>query len=353
MARRQKANGRANGTAGSSPSPAPALEGDISTSSLPAVIERGPALPASAEVVERGRAYARAAYADNTLRAYGTAWRDFSTWAAGRGFDPLPCDPAALAEFLTVRADAVSLSSLVVKLAAIKRAHADKGFNDPSTHPVVSRVWAGIRKTKGVAPQRQKKPAEIEVIRKMVADLGERPADVRDRALLLIGLVSACRRSELVGLNVEDLTETGDGLVGRIRRSKTDQEGAGREVALPYGSNPSTCPVRAWRAWLALIGSEGPAFRQVTKGGRILPGRLSDRAVALIVKRYAVRVGLDPADFAGHSLRAGFVTSADAIDGVSDRDIMAQTGHKSVATLTRYVRHGSLFRRTAATKIGL
>jgi integrase len=178
-------------------------------------------------------------------------------------------------------------------------------------------------------------------------------AGCRDRALLLLGFAGALRRSELVGLDVADLTEGTDGLRVRLQRSKTDQEGVGRTVGIPYGSNPVTCPVRAWLAWLEVSGiTEGAAFRPVDRHGRIGTTRLSGQAVALVLKRHAARAGLDPGEMAGHSLRAGLATSA-AAAGVPERVIAEQTGHKGTAMLRRYIREGSLFRENAASAVGL
>lgn len=138
-----------------------------------------------------------------------------------------------------------------------------------------------------------------------------------------------------------------------LRRSKTDQEGTGRKIGIPFGLNPQTCPVRSLRAWMeaATIGI-GPLFRSVNRHGQLQRGRLCDKAVALTVKRYAKAIGLDVAKYSAHSLRAGLVTSA-AIAGVSDRAIMQQTGHKSHAMLMRYSGDSILFRENAAAKGGL
>lgn len=161
------------------------------------------------------------------------------------------------------------------------------------------------------------------------------------------------RRSELVALDIADVTETHDGLIVNVRRSKTDQEGEGREIGIPYGSNPSTCPVRAFRAWLVSSEIEdGPLFRPVNRHGRLGRQRLSDQAVALVVKRTAEAAGLDPTLVAGHSLRSGMATSA-AQAGATEAQIMRQTGHKSLPVLRRYIRRGSLFNDNVAARLGL
>jgi integrase len=243
-------------------------------------------------------------------------------------------------------------ATIDARLAAISAAHRAAGYDSPTKEEPVRLVRRGVRRTLGTA-QRQVHPVTVPELRTMLEGLGIDPAGCRDRALLLLGFAGALRRSELVGLDVADVTEGADGLTVRLRRSKTDQEGAGRTVGIPFGSNPVTCPVRAWRAWLEISGiTEGAAFRPVDRYGYIGPTRLSTQAVALVLKRHAVRAGLDPAELAGHSLRAGLATSAAAV-GVPERVIALQTGHKGTAMLRRYIREGSLFRENAASAVGL
>ena len=187
----------------------------------------------------------------------------------------------------------------------------------------------------------------------MVGTLDDRLIGVRDRALLLVGFAGAFRRSELVALDVDDMADTTDGLVVTIRRSKTDQEGAGEQIGIPYGSDPATCPVRSYRAWLDASGvTSGPVFRAVTRHGRMSDRRLGDAAVADVVKRCARVAGLDPCQFAGHSLRAGLITSA-AEAGVAERDIMRQSRHKSVPVMRRYIRGATVWQANAAAAVGL
>jgi len=134
---------------------------------------------------------------------------------------------------------------------------------------------------------------------------------------------------------------------------KTDQAGSGRKIGIPYGSNPETCPVRVLQAWVEQTSlTSGPLFRSLNRHDQVQPGRLSGIDVARVVKKLAVRSGLDAAKFAGHSLRAGHATSA-AIAGASERSIMNQTGHRSVQMVRRYIREGSLFRENSAGKLGL
>jgi integrase len=175
----------------------------------------------------------------------------------------------------------------------------------------------------------------------------------RDRALILLGFAGAFRRSELVRLDVDDCAFGKDGLTVTLRRSKSDQDGAGRKIGIPYGSNPETCPVRSMQAWMEAAGiNAGPVFRSINRHGQVKAARLSGIDVARVVKKLVERAGLDPAKYAGHSLRAGHATSA-AIAGASERSIMNQTGHKSVQMVRRYIREGTLFRENSAGKLGL
>ena len=217
---------------------------------------------------------------------------------------------------------------------------------------VVSEVWKGIKRMKGTA-QHGKKPFLTPDLRHIIAELPQDLRGLRDRALLLAGFAGGFRRSELAALQVEDLETSPDGLIVRLGRSKTDQEGQGRPVALPYGSDPQTCPVRALRAWLEQASiSAGPLFRAVDRHGLVSSAALHADSVAYLVKRAAGRAGLETMEYAGHSLRAGLATQA-AMNGASELAIMKQTGHRSLATVRKYIREGSLFRDNAATKLGL
>ena len=225
-------------------------------------------------------------------------------------------------------------------------------LDSPTRSAIVANTMKGIRRSLGVAPM-QKAPALTDDIRAMIHATNAGMIGARDRALVLLGFAGAFRRSELVGLDVEDCAFSKDGLTVTLRRSKTDQDGAGRKVGIPYGSNPDTCPVRVLQSWMELAGiTTGPLFRSLTRHGQAQPGRLAGIDVARIVKKLAKRAGLDSAKYAGHSLRAGHATSA-AIAGASERSIMNQTGHRSLQMVRRYIRDGSLFRENSAGKLGL
>lgn len=305
-----------------------------------------------AALVSKAQDYLRQSLASNTLRAYAADWRDFCRWCGANGSIPLPALPETVALYLSALADHAKSSTLTRRISAISQAHQAAGYESPAQSSLVHQIMKGIRRAKGTA-QAGKSPVKVEHLRAIMPALDpEKPLDLRDRALILVGFAGAFRRSELVGLDIEGLEFNDDGLVAQLRRSKTDQEGEGRKVGIPYGSTPATCPVRAVDAWLAVLKAEtGPLFRTIDRHGHIFNTRLTPQSVALVVKRLTAGQGIQ-GDFAGHSLRAGLATAA-AAAGVSERAIMAQTGHKSLATLRRYIRDGSLFLENAAAKVGL
>ncbi len=281
-----------------------------------------------------------ASLANNTRRAYRADLAHFLAWG-GR----IPSEPEAVATYLAEWAGRLSVASLARRVVSISRAHTSQGLKSPTRSDLVTGTLKGIRRTYGVA-QHQATPILREDLLAMVADLSGTKG-IRDRALLLLGFAGAFRRSELVSLDVEDLEFVDRGLLVTLRRSKTDQEGEGRKLAVPFARG-SMCPVAATKAWLERGGiTEGPIFRCFSSHGDISPDRLSDSAVALIVKQRVRQIGLDPRKYSGHSLRAGLITSAARL-GVSVWKIKAQSGHRSEAMVSRYVRDEDLFANNAA-----
>ena len=329
-----------------------------------------PATELAAEVaaIERRTAeYAERARAANTRRAYRADWAHFAAWCATYGAEPLPADPRLVARYLVAHAGALRVVTLQRRLSAIQYVHRHAGLDFDARQRDLREVWRGIRRTHGTA-SRGKAPTVTEELRALVATCDPtRLLGVRDRALLLLGFAGCLRRSELVGLDVADVARHADGLVLALGRSKTDQEGAGAEKGVPHGVRAETCPVRALEQWLAASGvREGPLFRAVSRHGHVGAARLSDRAVARVVKHavaaartralaagnVALAATFDPARYAGHSLRAGFITSA-AAAGVSTLDIMRHSLHTREETLRKYVRHATVFRQNAAARVGL
>jgi len=312
-------------------------------------------VPAAAATVwtaldERARTYAEAARAPATLRAYAADWRAFTAWCTAHSVDALPATPHTVALFLADLAGRPA--TLRRKLAAIAVMHRAAGHDSPTAHRIVRATFAGICRERGTAP-RPKAALLVDKLRAALATCGERRIDVRDRALVLVGFAGALRRSELVGLDVDDVRFEAEGLVLRLRRSKTNQDGELEEVAVLYGSDPRSCPVRSLQAWLATSEIiDGPLFRAVDRAGRIGSGRLTARIVGERVKKILERSGLDPESYAAHSLRSGFATSA-ARANKSEAAIMRQGRWKSIPVARRYIRAGSRWHDHAGAGIGL
>src|SRR5215212_1195276 len=300
-----------------------------------------------AESLARVRGYQRASKAQGTVRAYRTDAALFDAWCVCHELQAMPAEPATIAVFLVDEAErGIAASTIGRRVAAVRYAHKLAGHPDPTNHPDVAETLKGIRRRLGTARE-GKAPATAEVITQMLAHIPPGLAGKRDRAILVLGFSAALRRSELVALDVADLVPDRDGLRLMIRRSKTDQEGAGQEIAVPHGRHLK--PVEAVRAWLAAARiTDGPVFRPVSRTGTIRSARLTDRSIADIVKRYAIAAGLDLAQFSGHSLRAGFVTTA-AERNVELTRIMDATRHRDVRTVTVYVRRANLFKGHAGS----
>jgi integrase len=242
------------------------------------------------------------------------------------------------------------VSTLERRLSAINQVHRQTGYEAPASRRDEPRhsVWAGLVRTKGVAPEKVA-PALPDDLRAMVealpreatpsSDDGELTfRSKRDRAHLLVGFAGALRRSALVAVEADPVQSGADGMRPWLPRSKADQEGHGAVLGVHYGQSPLTCPVRALRSWLQAAREHtgaplgGPVFRKVDRWGTLWETGLTSGAVAKLVKKAASRAGLDPALYSGHSLRAGFATQA-ARAGKHERAIMAHTRHESECVL--------------------
>jgi integrase len=284
--------------------------------------------------------YIAAALADNSRRAYQGDIQDFLRWGGA-----VPSTPETLAAYIAARAEIHSPFTITRRVTGISRAHTSQGLPDPAKNDLVRVVLRGVRRTHG-KPQRQAAPLLKQDLLSLLPLMRENTKGIRDRALLLLGFASALRRAELVALDYTDLQFVSEGLVVSLRKSKTDQEGEGRTIAVPMGRT-SVCAVKAVQHWLehAQIRS-GSIFRSVSKAG-VIGDRLTAQSVSLVVKHYAQAAGLPASDFSGHSLRSGLVTSA-AQAGASMLKLKEQTGHRSDAMLYRYIRTANRFENNAA-----
>lgn len=306
----------------------------------------------SGAAIQKAYEYAEQSKSCNTRKAYSSDWKHFNQWCIANTVIPLPAASEDLILYVTIFAGTLKVSTLSRRLTAIAEAHRVAGFKSPLENETLQMVWKGIRRTKGIH-QQGKMPLMTDDLRTVLSNFRADIKGIRDRALLLLGFSGGFRRSELVALNVSDLQFVTEGVMITIQRSKSDQEGAGMYKAIPFGSSPELCPVRALQAWLrASAICEGPLFRSIGKSGRLHSERLSDKAVALVIKDVAQSKGLNVAKYSGHSLRSGFVTQA-AQNGASDQDIMNTTGHKSRAMVSRYTRSIDAWKNNAAARLGL
>ena len=280
--------------------------------------------------------------ASNTIRAYESDFKDFSIFCLKNGLNSLPTDPKVLSIYLTHLSKNCKFSTLKRRIASIKVIHKIKGHYLDSKHPIVMENLLGIKRVNG-SHQRSKKPLLINDLKILIKALDENEKKelkkIRNKALILIGFSGGFRRSELVNICYDDLEFVPEGLKIFIKRSKTDQSGEGSIKAIPYFKNSEYCPVIKLKEWLN--------FQNLSKG-RVF--EISDRQVALTIKKYASLAGLDHKKYGGHSLRSGFATSA-ADAGAQERDIMAMTGHKTTQMVRRYIQIANLFKNNALNKI--
>ena len=279
--------------------------------------------------------------ANNTLRAYQSDYRDFSLFCSKNGLSSMPTQPKIVALYITHLSKFSKFSTLKRRIASISVIHKLKGHYLDTKHPIIMENLHGIKRILG-SRQKAKKPLLINNLKKIIKAIDEEKKERdRDRALILIGFAGGFRRSELVNILKEDVELVDEGVKILIKKSKTDQSGEGSIKAIPYFQNQEFCPVIALKKYMSL-----KKFNSNSE--KIF--KLSDKSVALIIKKYAQIAGLDPTKYAGHSLRSGFATTA-AEFGAEERNIMTMTGHKTTQMVRRYIQEANLFKNNALNKI--
>ena len=279
--------------------------------------------------------------ANNTLRAYQSDYRDFSLFCSKNGLSSMPTQPKIVALYITHLSKFSKFSTLKRRIASISVIHKLKGHYLDTKHPIIMENLHGIKRILG-SRQKAKKPLLINNLKKIIKAIDEEKKERdRDRALILIGFAGGFRRSELVNILKEDVEFVDEGVKILIKKSKTDQSGEGSIKAIPYFQNQEFCPVIALKRYMSL-----KKFNSNSE--KIF--KLSDKSVALIIKKYAQIAGLDPTKYAGHSLRSGFATTA-AEFGAEERNIMTMTGHKTTQMVRRYIQEANLFKNNALNKI--
>ena len=279
--------------------------------------------------------------ASNTLRAYKADYKDFALFCIKHGFKSMPTDPKVVCLYLTHLSQTSKFSTLKRRLASLSVVHKLSGHYIDTKHPMITENLMGIKRVKG-SYQKAKKPILINDLKSIVnvidKDKNEKKRS-KNRALILIGFAGGFRRSELVAILFEDIDFVPEGVKIFIKRSKTDQSGEGMTKGIPYFSNQNYCPVISLKNWLE---------KSEIKSGKIFD--MSDKSVALTVKKYTAIAGLDSNKYSGHSLRSGFATSVAEL-GAEERSIMAMTGHKTTQMVRRYIQEANLFKNNALNKI--
>ncbi len=280
--------------------------------------------------------------AANTLRAYKADFKDFSAFCLKNGLNSMPTEPKILSIYLTHLSSRSKFSTLKRRIASISVIHKIKGHYLDTKHPIIMENLHGIKRVKG-SNQKTKKPILISDLKLIINAIDQfkqlENKKIRDKAIILVGFSGGFRRSELVNIDYEDIEFLNEGLKIFVKRSKTDQSGEGMTKAIPYFDNKEFCPVTNLKKWID--------YTKV-KSGKIFD--ISDKSVALIIKKYASFSGLDPNKYGGHSLRSGFATST-AESGAEERNIMAMTGHKTTQMVRRYIHEANLFKNNALNKI--
>jgi len=291
--------------------------------------------------------------ANNTLRAYSSDFKHFKEFCLGNNVKYLPTEPRIVSLYLTKLSKTSKFSTLKRRIASISVIHKMKGHYLDTKHPIIMENLHGIKRVNG-SNQKAKKPilindlkSIINVIDQYISHRGLAELDKskhirkknRDKAIILVGFSGGFRRSELVNIDYDDIEFVSEGVKIFIKRSKTDQSGEGMIKAIPYFDNKTFCPVLALKHWIN---------NYQIKSGKIFD--ISDKSVALIIKKYASLAGLDANKYGGHSLRSGFATSA-AESGAEERNIMAMTGHKTTQMVRRYIHEANLFKNNALNKI--
>ena len=279
--------------------------------------------------------------APNTLRAYKADYKNFASFCIKNGFKPMPSEPKIISLYLTFLSKSSKFSTLKRRLASISVIHRLSGHYIDTKHPMITENLLGIKRIKG-SYQKAKKPILINDLKQIINAIDKDKNEknrFKNRALILIGFAGGFRRSELVAILYEDVDFVPEGVKIFVKRSKTEQSGEGMTKGIPYFSNPDYCPVISLKNWIE---------KSEIKSGKIFD--MSDKSVALTVKKYTAIVGLDSGKYSGHSLRSGFATSVAEL-GAEERSIMAMTGHKTTQMVRRYIQEANLFKNNALNKV--
>lgn len=301
------------------------------------------------EVYARVRELSSMARSENTKRAYRAGWRQYEDWCRGIGVKPLSGDPGIVALYLAMLSKKVLPSTLKARLAVISVAHRLAGIKLDTRHEAIRLVWQGAAREKGLAPRRQARALHYRSLPALVDVFGDRPLDIRNKAIVLLGFAGALRRTEIAQMALEHVTLARDGLTLFLPRSKADRYGFGEKIFISPHPDARLCPIRALKAWLKIRPESGSRlFLCANRNGSFRDQGISEQTVARVVKDAVEVLGFERDDYSGHSLRAGLATSA-ADAGCDLKAIMTQTRLRTAKQAMTYIRDAER-RRQSVTR---
>jgi integrase len=307
------------------------------------------------ELINKAKDYAIYSFAELTIKGYQKDWKLFEKWCQDKNLISLPCEINTLIIYITdLAANNYKVSTIERKVYAINHLHfiSNQPLNLKNRDYKI--VMNGIKRKHGTA-KKGKVPLLIRALREIITNINQTKNSnmaTRDKALISFGWASAMRRSEIVDLNWQDIVFVEEGIIVTIKKSKTDQYGEGQKIAILYGNNQEICPVRNLKKWQEISSTNQAIFTSINKADIINDKRLYDRDISRIIKKLIFSIGLDFTEFAGHSLRSGFITTA-AKHSVPDHIIMKHSRHKTAQMLQTYTRDNSLIKDNATSMVGL
>ena len=292
-----------------------------------------------------------AAQSENTRIIYQWGWKCFTAWCKKKGMNPQEVDADDIIRFFVAMGyegptgnKPLSLNTLRIFRSALNDKWTQMGIHSPASEKIIDDLFKGLARILGRSQIRVKAIREYQLLA-MLQLCKKTLHGFRDATILSLGFSAALRRSEVCNLQAGNLIgQCSEGITLIIHRSKTDQEGMSQSIAVIEGR--VIRPLKHLRKWLKESQIQEGYLFQTLKNGVPTGKAIAPGEIGILVKRYVGLIGLDPKEYSGHSLRAGFVTSAAAHHARIDK-IMEVTRHKNAQSVYRYIRDVDSFRDPA------
>ena len=301
--------------------------------------------------------YIEISKSDNTRKAYENDWKDFVKFCKYTKVKFLPADYPTVSKYLVycAKIKKLKVSTIERRLASIIHKQREALHSIDRKHKLIKNVIEGIRRNFGAKPE-STKALLLDDLKKIIDKIDKEENEsmkkskslariYRDKALILIGFLGGFRRTELINLDYNDVQSELGGLIITLKKSKSDQKSLGthKKGIRKSSVGPKYCPVISYENWMKVSGiKSGRVFRQIDNSNKILD-KLSDKAVALIIKWRSQKAGINSKKLAGHSMRSGIATVLAREEGVTETDIKKVTGHQSTSIVQRYIQDAELF----------